>query len=177
MPSFFFFFFFNDTATTEIYTLSLHDALPISCPISWVIFFFGRSSSSSFIAALRSRVLRLRSPLLLAQADALEPRQHLVAEEGKLVEVVDEGDGDPGQSRTAQLRERLCDMVRIAHELQAAHAVGIVAPLPVELIEALGLRRDVLHRQDAVDGREIGALDDGMLVILLGFLLRAPAGH
>src|SRR5260370_17442758 len=33
---FFLFFFFNDTATTEIYTLSLHDALPIShrasCP-------------------------------------------------------------------------------------------------------------------------------------------------
>src|SRR6266404_9694360 len=26
----FFFFFFNDTATTEIYTLSLHDALPTS---------------------------------------------------------------------------------------------------------------------------------------------------
>src|SRR2546425_13252616 len=30
---FFFFFFFNDTATTEIYTLSLHDALPI-----WIYF-------------------------------------------------------------------------------------------------------------------------------------------
>src|SRR6267142_5561039 len=30
--SFDFFFFFNDTATTEIYTLSLHDALPISPP-------------------------------------------------------------------------------------------------------------------------------------------------
>src|SRR2546425_7525593 len=31
-------FFFNDTATTEIYTLSLHDALPICCgsPISWL---------------------------------------------------------------------------------------------------------------------------------------------
>src|SRR5256885_9845512 len=28
-PRIFFFFFFNDTATTEIYTLSLHDALPI----------------------------------------------------------------------------------------------------------------------------------------------------
>src|SRR5260370_42541566 len=28
-PTSFFFFFFNDTATTEIYTLSLHDALPI----------------------------------------------------------------------------------------------------------------------------------------------------
>src|SRR6266496_6420131 len=29
----FFFFFFNDTATTEIYTLSLHDALPIRSAI------------------------------------------------------------------------------------------------------------------------------------------------
>src|SRR5258705_8970990 len=29
----FFFFFFNDTATTEIYTLSLHDALPISVEV------------------------------------------------------------------------------------------------------------------------------------------------
>src|SRR5439155_3978121 len=30
--SLFFFFLFNDTATTEIYTLSLHDALPICAP-------------------------------------------------------------------------------------------------------------------------------------------------
>src|SRR2546421_12668352 len=33
------FFFFNDTATTEIYTLSLHDALPISpgcAAVSWL---------------------------------------------------------------------------------------------------------------------------------------------
>ena len=33
------FFFFNDTATTEIYTLSLHDALPIStrvCSYPWI---------------------------------------------------------------------------------------------------------------------------------------------
>src|SRR3712207_9450714 len=37
---FFIFFFFNDTATTEIYTLSLHDALPISVAevISFYIF-------------------------------------------------------------------------------------------------------------------------------------------
>src|SRR5256885_13259586 len=31
-----YFFFFNDTATTEIYTLSLHDALPISWGWTWV---------------------------------------------------------------------------------------------------------------------------------------------
>src|SRR2546430_6638460 len=40
-PSNFSFFFFNDTATTEIYTLSLHDALPIykrwsnRCEMGW----------------------------------------------------------------------------------------------------------------------------------------------
>src|SRR5260221_12820651 len=39
-PLIFFFFFFNDTATTEIYTLSLHDALPI-LPIISVAFLFG----------------------------------------------------------------------------------------------------------------------------------------
>src|SRR5436305_11876844 len=48
LTSFFFFFFFNDTATTEIYTLSLHDALPIF--VRWP----GRvkaGSTSSFIGA------------------------------------------------------------------------------------------------------------------------------
>src|SRR2546429_4031142 len=40
---FFFFFFFNDTATTEIYTLSLHDALPILSS--------GRSRRTSFSRA------------------------------------------------------------------------------------------------------------------------------
>src|SRR2546427_3101727 len=37
-----FFFFFNDTATTEIYTLSLHDALPISPLRHWPIQQSGR---------------------------------------------------------------------------------------------------------------------------------------
>src|SRR5256885_11482001 len=47
-----FFFFFNDTATTEIYTLSLHDALPISrCSVS-------STSSASGRAARRSRPRR-----------------------------------------------------------------------------------------------------------------------
>src|SRR5256885_16967429 len=35
LSSTYFFFFFNDTATTEIYTLSLHDALPISPESVW----------------------------------------------------------------------------------------------------------------------------------------------
>src|SRR5256885_8530858 len=37
-----FLFFFNDTATTEIYTLSLHDALPISRRFALVRLFFAR---------------------------------------------------------------------------------------------------------------------------------------
>src|SRR6476660_10533831 len=47
----FFFFFFNDTATTEIYTLSLHDALPISTrrsrmPPGWRISWYRRCAAS-----------------------------------------------------------------------------------------------------------------------------------
>src|SRR6266536_6678955 len=34
IPTFLFLFFFNDTATTEIYTLSLHDALPVSTTVA-----------------------------------------------------------------------------------------------------------------------------------------------
>ena len=43
-------FFFNDTATTEIYTLSLHDALPISdrvaIPTERELFLFGKTAST-----------------------------------------------------------------------------------------------------------------------------------
>src|SRR3989454_8055240 len=38
IPRSFIFFFFNDTATTEIYTLSLHDALPISYELFPILF-------------------------------------------------------------------------------------------------------------------------------------------
>src|SRR2546427_8272997 len=43
-----FFFFFNDTATTEIYTLSLHDALPIYRPSHpWTLAELAREAASS----------------------------------------------------------------------------------------------------------------------------------
>src|SRR3989440_9572847 len=51
-----FFFFFNDTATTEIYTLSLHDALPIYQPT------------------------RTRSPKPSASSDVFWPEQYLVSD-------------------------------------------------------------------------------------------------
>src|SRR3954465_5666872 len=45
-----FLFFFNDTATTEIYTLSLHDALPIS-PHTFTVTFTKDLGNGSFVAA------------------------------------------------------------------------------------------------------------------------------
>src|SRR2546430_5382688 len=48
-----FFFFFNDTATTEIYTLSLHDALPIWSGL-------GSTSSPTIIARNTFRPSMLR---------------------------------------------------------------------------------------------------------------------
>src|SRR5215208_8415533 len=54
-----FFFFFNDTATTEIYTLSLHDALPISrwrsCSASAPAWWCAASRSEEHTSELQSR--------------------------------------------------------------------------------------------------------------------------
>src|SRR3712207_7326960 len=71
-----FFFFFNDTATTEIYTLSLHDALPIWWASIWAGVqysqrAFGRdmtSPSSSISSAMRSE----------EHTSELQSRQYLV---------------------------------------------------------------------------------------------------
>src|SRR5256885_1127195 len=55
----FFFFFFNDTATTEIYTLSLHDALPISNLLKFMrasIKMIGVSNLQSFIASMTQKL-------------------------------------------------------------------------------------------------------------------------
>src|SRR5215471_20033978 len=56
--SFCFFFFFNDTATTEIYTLSLHDALPIWSGrpgrLGWRGWSWGRSASDRKSTRLNS---------------------------------------------------------------------------------------------------------------------------
>src|SRR5258705_10341077 len=66
-----FFFFFNDTATTEIYTLSLHDALPISgSPFFAVTFvepnidlFATNPDGSPYRAQIPDRVANPSNPL------------------------------------------------------------------------------------------------------------------
>src|SRR5215813_11786485 len=59
-----FFFFFNDTATTEIYTLSLHDALPIS----------GGPASAADARTLTPRALPLFAGRVVAARDRKSTR-------------------------------------------------------------------------------------------------------
>src|SRR5256885_17149179 len=49
-----FFFFFNDTATTEIYTLSLHDALPIFREVSDSVTYIAAAGNGNVV--LRTRL-------------------------------------------------------------------------------------------------------------------------
>src|SRR5580700_9648948 len=67
-------------------------------------------------------------------------------------------------------------MIGIADDRQAAHALGVLAALGQIFLHRHGLRRDVLQRQNAVDRRPVGVLDDAVMEILLGFLLGRPAG-
>src|SRR5882762_5801597 len=70
---FFFFFFFNDTATTEIYTLSLHDALPIfGAPVEpWTM--------NEMIHQLNEAYRRIAENRGLGLVDlAVIPREHFV---------------------------------------------------------------------------------------------------
>src|SRR5256885_11041450 len=66
----FFFFFFNDTATTEIYTLSLHDALPISGYTGT-----GAVRRCAMRASAASRYSRRRSVLGLGRSAAPRDRK------------------------------------------------------------------------------------------------------
>src|SRR2546422_9700576 len=71
-----FFFFFNDTATTEIYTLSLHDALPISSFIaSAVVFGVGFGTAYPVFVAYVMRDVDARSE---EHTSELQSRLHLV---------------------------------------------------------------------------------------------------
>src|SRR5258705_1926319 len=101
------FFFFNDTATTEIYTLSLHDALPISCaglcsrtrspcgarggPISWMRSVTRSADRSeehtSELQSLRHLVCRLllekkNQQIVIQRADVQGPHLPQVGSDG-----------------------------------------------------------------------------------------------
>src|SRR3712207_9507296 len=80
------FFFFNDTATTEIYTLSLHDALPISARVtrgrSWRGSRISSSTCSSRARTASARARSTRRSTRWARSEEhtseLQSRQYLV---------------------------------------------------------------------------------------------------
>src|SRR2546422_7158610 len=91
------FFFFNDTATTEIYTLSLHDALPISLlptvcvdrPLSVftselnvtlesLLFLISSSSASSSSRIVRDSVLQIFTAASEASGSSSSAQKHPV---------------------------------------------------------------------------------------------------
>src|SRR6266581_2414048 len=73
-----FFFFFNDTATTEIYTLSLHDALPIPPPPREQGWISGASSGCAAVARSEEHTSELQSPVHLVCRLLLEKKKVLV---------------------------------------------------------------------------------------------------
>src|SRR5712664_4939092 len=74
--SFVCFFFFNDTATTEIYTLSLHDALPISCWSSASRGPWGKARARSRRSEEHTSELQSRSELVCRLLLEKKKKQH-----------------------------------------------------------------------------------------------------
>src|SRR3712207_7863041 len=64
-------FFFNDTATTEIYTLSLHDALPISHAGSRAVHHSSRPPGASVVVGCSEIVHSVDSPSGRSNSDRL----------------------------------------------------------------------------------------------------------
>src|SRR5438445_12119667 len=129
---FFFFFFFNDTATTEIYTLSLHDALPISAdPDS------AEDTSAPALQEVRAQAAGLASSeeellLLGLFGDEAEPLLRTIRGRSSGDEALVGGGVD--QARAERIRE----LVRIVQET----GIGEVT------IEESGMRVSVRRTED-----------------------------
>src|SRR5256886_17503932 len=82
----FFFFFFNDTATTEIYTLSLHDALPILLMLTALDALDDRvrgleaGADDYLTKPFAFRELLARIQALARRRPALSPARHQIAD-------------------------------------------------------------------------------------------------
>src|SRR6266496_3731972 len=107
---FFFFFFFNDTATTEIYTLSLHDALPICSDL--VLRPVGPAVPEHLPHFFRRRVHDDRERMLLHQLEGTVAR--MPGEPGEM-EVADSVLGLIGDTPLVRLphigRGLTCDLI------------------------------------------------------------------
>src|ERR1041385_3412969 len=135
------FFFFNDTATTEIYTLSLHDALPISslpgvamvAPFGMSLHISGRDRSEEHTSELQSR-LHLVCRLLLEKKN--RTLREILAERPNTVEV-------PSNSAIARSR---------AVPLYDAASVGCGEESDEGVVRAFEARKDHPPRGEVARG-------------------------
>src|SRR5260221_4983218 len=127
---FFFFFFFNDTATTEIYTLSLHDALPILFVRGQGEEFDELLSEREFLEHVRAFLVFACRVTFVAQnlPDFGQFLRHERAEQflADLAAVVEDavGTADP----VPDLRPRDFRRRGILHEIEDRHATGAGEP-------------------------------------------------
>src|SRR3712207_8769414 len=115
--------FFNDTATTEIYTLSLHGALPIS----------QRARGPAAASRRRARLARIGLPLR-ADRDAARPHGHRRSPAGGLAPHHRRGAGGArSEEHTSELQSRQYIVCRLLLEKKKIFVIsfGVVrSPLP-----------------------------------------------
>ena len=111
----FFCFFFNDTATTEIYTLSLHDALPISEPQGMIT----EPPESWDSLSIRDFVRLLKQAKVLgSQEGRFGPIQYSVnTENGNTVGFVEKGDKIMALDRSEEHTSELQSLVNLVCRL------------------------------------------------------------
>src|SRR5467141_809069 len=152
----FFFFFFNDTATTEIYTLSLHDALPISNGhVEIVASDTGMGIARDFLPHVFDRFRQADSSSTRMQGGlglGLAIVRHLVEVHGGTVQAESEGEGR-GARFTVRLPVRPIHDQPLEHGAVSGTATHLDSVRPVEPVSLSGVR--VLVVDDDSDAREL----------------------
>src|SRR6266542_4285791 len=149
----FVFFFFNDTAPTEIYTLSLHDALPISSPRLLMVI-LGACAEE----VLKQVVLNIGPVDVVAEAGQLRDVDHALS-----IHRVD-GGVEPGRGGVV-IDERMqqAAFVEAAYgRREGAHRVEIANATAVDLhlhAERLGEMADLHQRRQAAHVANAAAHD------------------
>src|SRR6266487_5502110 len=107
----FFFFFFNDTATTEIYTLSLHDALPISTV----------QREADEVAAFAEELAASAEELHATSETVTHTAQQLAGDLGKQRDMAEGARGESGKAADQ------AEALRVRAELMQTDAGRLVA--------------------------------------------------
>src|SRR3712207_5311490 len=124
------FFFLNDTATTEIYTLSLHDALPISL----------RADLPIYIAAEGPKNVALAAEI----ADGWLPMFYAPRVDGFYRDALTEGFARPGARHSAQTFEVAC-LVPVLMADDVESAADMYRPVLALYIGGMGAREVNFH--------------------------------